>query len=332
MRDSMGDTNVKSCAIGKDSSEIHPRATPPHQPFSHPLPGRLAVLTCFFNPCGYRSLRRNYERFASDMEMQGVPLYTAELAFGEDPFVLGDRLNVQRYRARDVLWHKERLLNLLLRHVPVEFDKVAWIDADLHFTNPHWIVDAGRHLKEYPVVQLFERVMHLDAQERPDHDRMSVAWAAAKRHRYVTDFSRYSPGYAWAARRTLLERHGLLDNDIVGSGDGLMACAMFGEWKHPLIVRHRQPMQDSFVEWARPFWQDVQGHVGCVPGEIWHYWHGSHANRCYQERVEWLNRAGFDPRRDLRVGSDGLWEWSNGDIGLQQRVRQYFFDRRDDEG
>lgn len=89
---------------------VRPRAAPPDNRFFRRLPRRLAVISSYFNPCGYTSLTDNYHRFAHEMHENGVPLYTAELAFGDQPFALDGQPNVTRFRARDVMWHKERLL------------------------------------------------------------------------------------------------------------------------------------------------------------------------------------------------------------------------------
>ena len=46
----------------------------------------LAAVTCFFNPCGYKKPVDNYDAFASLLDEQRVPLFTIELAIGDDPF------------------------------------------------------------------------------------------------------------------------------------------------------------------------------------------------------------------------------------------------------
>jgi hypothetical protein len=311
--------------------QVRPRAAPPDNPFFRPLPGGLAVITCYFNPCGYTSLRDNYRRFADGIHDRGVPLYTAELAFGERPFALDGEPNLSRFRARDVMWHKERLLNLLLPHVPAEFDKIAWIDADILLTDPDWPANTARLLEEFPVVQLFEEAVYLDRQGRPAEARTGVARGVADGREDAGNFGRFHPGFAWAARRDLLKQHGLLDHIISGGGDSIMVCAMFGWWRHPRILRYGPPMQRAFAAWGQPFSGEVQGRVGYVPGRVLHLCHGQPANRLYVERIDWLNHAQFSPEADLRSGWDGLWEWAGGSAWLREQMRQYFFDRRDDE-
>lgn len=308
---------------------LRPRDAPPDGRFTRELPGGLAVMTCYFNPCGYVSLRENYRRFAREMAVAGVPLYTAELAFEGQAFALDEQPRVRRFRARDVMWHKERLLNLLLPTVPREFDKIAWIDADLLFANARWPAETARRLEEFPVVQLFDEAVYLDRDGQVSETRVGVARGAADGVD-ARNFGRFHPGFAWAARREVLERHGLMDTNIAGGGDSMMVCAMFGWWDHPTQRHYDRAMQDALSRWGRPFFDDVRGRVGCVAGRVLHLWHGEHANRRYVERVDWLNHARFDPGVDLRVGADGLWEWASGKDWLREKMRQYFFIRRED--
>lgn len=69
----------------------------------------MAVVTAFFNPCGYANLRRNYSEFRRHL---GVPLRTIELSFN-GTFEISDALHVNGGPA-NLLWQKERLLNLVV--------------------------------------------------------------------------------------------------------------------------------------------------------------------------------------------------------------------------
>src|SRR5690606_11967644 len=63
----------------------------PAEPEPEPLEiQRLAVLTTYFNPCGYRRLLENYHRFAAGMAAVEAELWTIELAFDDDPFAIDD--------------------------------------------------------------------------------------------------------------------------------------------------------------------------------------------------------------------------------------------------
>ena len=72
----------------------------------------LAVVCCYFNPLHYKTRFENYKIFRKNIEKTKVRFLTIELAFGNDSFELNDFKDVIQLRTKDVLWHKERLLNI----------------------------------------------------------------------------------------------------------------------------------------------------------------------------------------------------------------------------
>src|SRR5208282_4620990 len=56
---------------------------------------------------------------------------------------------------RDVLWHKERLLNLALRRLPPTCRYVAWLDCDVVFTRHDWAEGAREALERNALIQPF---------------------------------------------------------------------------------------------------------------------------------------------------------------------------------
>jgi hypothetical protein len=89
------------------------------------LPQRLWAITCYFNPCGYRRRAINYRTFWRHLQ---IPLLTVELSFdGRFELQEHDADRLIQLRAADVMWQKERLLNVGIRALPAECDRVAWI-------------------------------------------------------------------------------------------------------------------------------------------------------------------------------------------------------------
>ena len=111
----------------------------------------LWIVTAYFNPAGYRTRRANHDLFAQRIVESGLRLPTVECALGEAAFELPESPDVLRVRARTVLWHKERLLNLGIARLPPECAKVAWLDGDILFDNPAWAVETSRLLDEHAV-------------------------------------------------------------------------------------------------------------------------------------------------------------------------------------
>jgi len=271
----------------------------------------LYVIACYYNPCGYQRPRENYRKFREGIKAAGVSLLTAELALGESPFEIEDATLQLRGTDDNLLWQKERLLNLLIPHVPDDATAIAWIDADILFDNPEWPQKTLEALREHAIVQLFDD----SAMQMPDGSiepyRKSCGWAYQHDPKRWLQFGRYHPGYAWAARADWLRQHGLLDTNIVGGGDiSILGCLT----ENPVSAIGR-PLNIEWKRandaWAGPVAEVVAGRFGFVPGRVRHLWHGTHANRRYQMRWKWLADNRFDPQTDAETDPDtGLWMWS----------------------
>src|SRR5262245_14756207 len=99
-------------------------------------PADLWVVTAYFNPAGFRSRRRNFDLFRERIAAAGLPLVAVECSFDGRPFELPPGPGVRHLLGRDVMWQKERLLNVAIAGLPAECRKVAWLDADVLFENP----------------------------------------------------------------------------------------------------------------------------------------------------------------------------------------------------
>ena len=76
----------------------------------------LWAITSYFNPAGYNTRLANYRAFRARLK---VPLVTVEASFdGRVQLRAGDAEILVQRTARDVLWQKERLLNVALGFLP----------------------------------------------------------------------------------------------------------------------------------------------------------------------------------------------------------------------
>jgi hypothetical protein len=300
----------------------------------------LWVVTAYFNADGYRTKRRNYECYRRPIEQGGLNGLTVECAFGDEDFELAPSLQVLRLRGRDVMWQKERLLNVTIARLPPRCRKVAWLDGDILFERADWAVEAARLLDTYPVVQLFDRAIRLP-RDRIWFDGGGEVWesfaAVYRKHPQQLlcgDFAAHGhTGFAWAARRDWLTEHGLYDACIAGSGDHMMAHALCGDWTSRCIERiigRNNRHRDYFAGWCKRLYRDVRARLGCVPGTVLHLWHGDFSRRRYVRRNEELAGFGFDPATDLHPGADGCWEWNSDKPALHRWARDYFGQRQED--
>lgn len=301
----------------------------------------LCIVTSYFNPMGYQSRYRNYIEFERSILDSGLTLITAECAFGETPFELPASSHIIKFRSNDVIWLKERLLNLAIAKLPASFKKVAWVDCDVLFENKNWAVETSRLLEDYPIVQPFYYAFELPPNQREykgigDKSRSFAAiHSAFPSISRVGDFKAHGhTGFAWAARRDVLEILKLYDAAIAGSSDHLMAHAFCGDFASKCLQRTMLDCDGylkHFKQWAKSAWTVVGGRLGFVLGGLFHLWHGQKRNRRYSERNYDLSRLDFDPVLDLLVERNGLWGWSKHNPGLRKWALEYFAARREDD-
>ena len=307
--------------------------------------GTLWAISCYFNPMGYRRRRQNYLRFRRSLN---VPLLTVELSYHDRYEIAEGEADILiRLRGRDVLWQKERLLNVALERLPTECENLAWLDCDVLLEDPRWAAATQRLLERFPLVQLFSQLIHLephgvldDAKRLPASARrtsLAYRWA----HQAVptdlflrpeaTSQHRCNCGMAWAGRRTMLEKHGLYDAMILGMGDKMIAAAAIGRFDDAVRGHQMNPAQaDHYLSWAVPLHDEVRGNLGCREGNAFHLWHGDLADRKYVERYDGFAAFAFDPRFDLAIDPTGCWRWNTNKQDMHRHVAEYFRGRRED--
>ena len=303
--------------------------------------GDLWAITSFFNPLSYRSRLSNYRIFR---ERLGVPLLAVELAYGPD-FELGDGdadILIQ-LRGSDVLWQKDRLLNIALDALPAHCTKVAWLDCDVLFGEDDWPERTSLMLDRVLVAQMFSHAFYLPRDAKPGARaevlRTSLPYAiaggldaeACLEQANGPSVGRYSSGIAWAARRELLQEHRFYDACIIGGGDRAMVAALYGCFEH-LIRRQRLNERQfaHFLAWAEPFYDAVRGAIGFVEGELFHLWHGALENRRWYRRYGPMPRFLFDPIEDIALTENRLWRWNSHKPELHAYVHDHFVERRED--
>src|SRR5574338_374892 len=122
----------------------------------------LYVITSVFNPMRYKMRWALYDKFRI-MVGQQAPLYTVEIAYGDREFAATQDNNPYhlQLRSNDILWLKERSLNLLERILPRDWKYLAWIDADISFTRSDWVNETLHKLQVHPIVQMWSEAVDL---------------------------------------------------------------------------------------------------------------------------------------------------------------------------
>ena len=308
---------------------------------------QLWAVTAYFNPCGYRSRLANFRAFRARLD---VPLVAVELVYG-------DRARA-RARGRRRPRSRPRAGRPVAEGAAAErgpgraarvCDAVAWLDCDIVFASARWARSVLDALDAAPVVQPFAVMYDLprglgpDAAARCPEDRARISLAAGMASgRLPLDIFhtqgasmrlRYSPGHAWAARRSVLSAHGLYDAFVMGGGDKVMAGAFFGLAREAARAYElNEARTRHYLEWALPLGECVGGRVGFADLAIYHLWHGEVERRGYGNRYRGFEPFDFDPFKDIRLAAGGAWSWSSDKPEMHAHVRRYFALREEDGG
>lgn len=277
---------------------------------------KLAIITSFFNPCSYSNINKNYLQFASHIK-NIADLFPIELSF-DNHFVIEDSNAIHiDGNQNNILWQKEALLNIALSNLPPEYTDVAWIDCDIIFENTNWVAQLCDALNNYKIVQLFRTVYKIDANniKKPYYSLLST-------FPYMGE-----SGFAWAARREILDEIKLLDNQIFGGADFIMVSAFLNQ-PHMIEGLARYINNDHTKQWINKTQKIVNQSVGYIDSIINHLYHGNIYNREYTRQIhrqQLISSIDFD--KDVSK-IEGIWTISDQYIDLSHK---YFLARQEDD-
>lgn len=301
------------------------------------------VVTTYFNPCRYATRYANFVAFLKGMEAVGANVLIVELTEGASEVLphVGGQVHVLGFNGNAAIWQKERLINLARVRLPPSCTKIVWADADILFEDPQWLFKTSAMLETKMVVQPFSHAVNLSRSGHTDGDvaggdeveSFSSVFARSPEPAQKYTFKSHGhTGYAWAARRELLQTTGLYDACMTGSGDHLMAHAFSGTVDSACVsttlgggahARH-------FHAWAARAGRFVDGRLGAIEGRVFHLWHGRTEDRRYHERNQTFKRFSFDPERDLQATESGLWEWAGSAAEIKAWSHDLFASRAED--
>jgi hypothetical protein len=277
-----------------------------------------AIITTHYNPAGFNRLRETW------LEWQPTigEVITMELAIGNEPEIPGSV--VISGDAGNILWQKERLINLAIEQLPAEIDIVAWVDHDIVFEDSQWLVKSNQIIESgVDCVQPFTGILYQDLQGKVIRKSTGAASVALAGGSPDT-----GPGAVWVASRDWLAKiGGLYDRNIVGGGDAVLFEAISGQrtrYRERQSPRSRDHL-DRWIESVGPV------RYACLPGTIRHLWHGDFANRQYVSRDAIMRQYDYDPERHITIDSRGLLAWTDAaPQAMRDSVAAYFAGRKED--
>jgi hypothetical protein len=297
----------------------------------------LWAITAYFNPVKYESRRLAYRVFRRHL---CVPLVAVELSFdGRFELQKGDADILIQISGGAVVWQTQRLLNIALKHVPSNVNKIAWMDCDIVFADSDWPARAEDALENYNYVQPFsDAIMLRRGEQIKDHNspydgRIAVTKLCqngdlnilAQRRGHDVPFAML----AWAARRDCLEQHKFYDAAIVGGADMLFFSALNGRsdfaiWRFNL----NSVLAEHYARWAARIPRTSLENFAYIDGEIWHLWHGELVNRHRTSR--WNLVKDFNPFLDIKLSDNESWEFTEEGKRLETGIKSFFVSRQED--
>lgn len=297
------------------------------------LPGTFWGLTTFFNVKKNSYRIEHYKAFRLHSQKQGLKLITVECAFKDNPFELKpeDADILIQVRSNSLLWHKEKLLDIAFKNLPLECDKIVWVDCDVIFLNQDWIKETCDLLEKYEFVKPFEKAIRLSSAQTQKIIKNKLVKLEEENYNKITDCEysynpdlpmKYKCCFSWALRKEILNDVGFYTKSIVGNGDLIMTKAFINYSSE--IDNFNVTLNKDILAWTEKINQRINNTVSYTKGDLLHLFHGTTKNRTYYDRNYILKNNNFDPNNDLKENIDGCWEWATPKKNLHHALIKYF--------
>jgi hypothetical protein len=266
------------------------------------------IIACYFNSEKSPYRLKAFNQFYNSIKHLNYRIVECVIGDGKPELPYLSDKNISIVYTKDLLWHKETLLNNLVKELPKEFKYVFWLDADIIFDNLNWMVDAVEVLKTKNICQPFEYCVHLKQGEQSPSFNISVitssktttpnlvnsrVWRSFCANHTTSDNWKSEDynthghvGFAWGARREILELVPLYDRALIGGADHIIAHAAAGQISHSCIVKAFNDNIEEINEWSKKFSYLVNNKIGYVKGNLYHIWHGDLNKREYLKRAQ----------------------------------------------
>lgn len=300
------------------------------------------IVSCFFNPQKSPYRTKAFKIFYESIKHLNHSII--ECVIGDSEPELEENENIKRVYTENLLWHKESLINKVISELPKKYEYIFWIDADVIFTNLNWLVDGVNQLKNRSnIIQPFEYCIHLNKDElTPNFDVESVRsdcsgqyvrhkqmWSSFcsnhDKHPAFAKSENYDVhghvGFAWGARREILEHVPLYDRALIGGADHIIAHAAAGQIPNCCITKSFTDNIEEVNEWSKQFYSVVKGKIGYVKGDLYHIWHGDIEKRQYLKRIQDFT---VKTKNIVKKDKNGLYITDNRD---DEYMKNYFKQR-----
>lgn len=282
----------------------------------------VAFISCFFNPANFIKPVKNCISFMEHTVGKKFPandFFFAQIECDGITHVDATKYipkgNYFHIKSDSILWHKERLFNLLIDKFNLydKYNYICWMDADILFASSI----KGLDTKKIDAFQPFK--VSIRQADKTGKESFTIdSWAENPKD--SSDI-----GLSWGIKSSILKSvGGFFDYGILGGGDTVMAYRMskremkFGCEK--LDEEVALYFKNDYIKRER---------VAALNNTVTHLFHGKIKNRQYNERVKILKKYKYNPLEDLTVEKNGLYRLINKEF--EAEIKNYFLNRKEDE-
>ena len=262
------------------------------------------IISCYFNPMKSPWRKKAFDAFFDGIK--GFNYKIVECVIGETEPELPAQF--EKVYTKSLLWHKETLLNNIIKSLPKKYKYIFWLDADILFTNPNWLQESVQILKDGAnIIQPFEYCVHLqkgetkpsflvNAYKRECSNpilRHKMLWRsfcsnhATGLNSNVNYDVHGHVGLAWGIKREVYDKipGGLYDKALIGGADHIMAHAAAGHIPHHCITKSFTDDISAVNDYSSKMYAAIGGKIGFTSGDVYHIWHGELKDRQYLKRI-----------------------------------------------
>ena len=306
----------------------------------------LHIVTCVANPINWESRTRLARAAIKSWQDAGAKVTLVECSYGNRAYELSDLketgVNYVPVRAYTLVWNKECLLNIGIRHLPPDAKYIGTFDADVKFRNPAWVANAINAMQLYPVIQPWSDAYDLGPNDQHIQSHKSFARMYHGGHPvcpygpkwWTFDQGPYDyphSGYAWIWLRQILDWiGGLFELGGMGSGDHHMALGIAGKAEKSMPAGVNKAYAAHVYRWQDRAQIPINGKLGFCWGTLEHPFHGLKVDRKYIGRWEMFVKHQFNPDTDLKRNTYGVLEFAGNKPDLERDFDNYLRQRRED--
>jgi hypothetical protein len=304
----------------------------------------VAVVSAYYNFTGSPFRYKNYSVFQKNIRKHNIKLTTVEFnPTGNFELKTGDADYLLQFSEGDIMWQKERLLNIGIDSLPADTDIVIIADTDIIFGSEDFVEKLCKTMEQYKVVQCFTDTLVLN----PILDLDNINYFKLNKdltynfcnfgRSVVSNFINYRTcenadsafGLAYAFRYDILKKIKLFDYNIIGGGDRLLFAGLFGlKFQFGLSTSNEIPYINYIINLNKLVSPNEVSYVKDVT--VYSLYHGELFYRMYVERHEILKKYNFDPQKDLIDIPNLPYKFSKEvSENLKTDILKYFFDRKD---